>query len=369
MEDPKDSVGVQTVAINWYRSLPWWPFCSRSVTIAWRFSHLILGAFSIYLIGLGWNVSAWIFGVKESAQWSGVSSVSLLDMGRELAGIAHRMSQQDGVRGMAAIVLDAFWVMLIGGFTGGLLARRSVLELGTQSASDWSSTIQLVSKRLPSLMWTLAMPWCAALLMVVPLFLLGLTAWLGSFGDFLANIGMILMIPLMMGAGWFALLGAIGFPLAIAGVVTEEHADAFDGFSRSAAYLYQKPVTFGIGVAMATAIGSIVASAIQFAMSMGRDVAFAGFRLSSGELTDASNGYGFAMADGWVQVLTLGFLYSFFWSAAAAIYLTLRNEVDHADFDDIDLNEKLPAKSVPEVGPSPLSQPNPALSGIHEQAE
>ncbi|MFO0925223.1 MAG: hypothetical protein U0905_22405 [Pirellulales bacterium] len=64
-----------------------------------------------------------------------------------------------------------------------------------------------------------------------------------------------------------------------------------------------------------------------------------------------------------------GFVFSFFWSAAAALYLTLRHEVDHTDMDEIDLFEKQPAKSIPSIGSPPSPENNPALSGVHEQAE
>ena len=38
---------------------------------------------------------------------------------------------------------------------------------------------------------------------------------------------------------------------------------------------------------------------------------------------------------GLVRAVAAGYMYSFFWCAATAIYLLLRRDVDHADFDEV----------------------------------
>ena len=68
-----------------------------------------------------------------------------------------------------------------------------------------------------------------------------------------------------------------------------------------------------------------------------------------------------AIHAGWitfVALLTYGWVFSYFWSAATQIYLLLRHDVDGAAFDDIALPEHAVATSTPEPpgtpGPSPV---------------
>jgi hypothetical protein len=50
------------------------------------------------------------------------------------------------------------------------------------------------------------------------------------------------------------------------------------------------------------------------------------------------------------MLLLSAFSFSFFWSATAAMYLILRRDVDHVEFDQIDLD--LPISNQPKIAPN-----------------
>ncbi len=198
--------------------------------------------------------------------------------------------------------------------------------------------------------------------------LLGWVGRLGTFGSWIANLAIVPMVVVMVAAGWLTLLSLLGFPLALVAVVTEKHADAFDGFSRSAAYLYQRPVTVGIGVGIAFLLSYVASLVVEISMGFGRDYILSTYAWNAGQSIQEVQGFGFTFARWLMGSLANGFLFSFFWTASAALYLTLRNEVDHTDFDDVDMDEQ-PTSSASEKGQAPNPQDNPALSGDNEQAE
>jgi hypothetical protein len=59
------------------------------------------------------------------------------------------------------------------------------------------------------------------------------------------------------------------------------------------------------------------------------------------------------------MLLLSAFSFSFFWSATAAIYLILRRDVDHVEFDQIDFD--LSVSNEPKIAPNePAMLPNEA---------
>ncbi len=63
---PIDKAEIPDVAIEWYRSLPWWRFLSHSITIAWRFSHLLVGCCWRLADGLGMGSDQLLFWWTDS---------------------------------------------------------------------------------------------------------------------------------------------------------------------------------------------------------------------------------------------------------------------------------------------------------------
>ena len=67
---------------------------------------------------------------------------------------------------------------------------------------------------------------------------------------------------------------------------------------------------------------------------------------------------------GIVPLLLAAYGFSFFWTASAATYLILRRDVDHAEFDLIDMGiqQHKPLPELPRMESTSLSKENTAVS-------
>lgn len=342
-----DGSEVPSVAIDWYRSVPWWRLCSKTIAISWRSSHLLLGTIGVLLTILGGNISERIFGSVEfdslplNAFWG--------------FGYPSKFS----VITLAGLCFTVLWTWCVWSFVGGVLVRRSVVELGTMSSAGWIESVQLVASRWVGLLWSLAMPWLAFGVLLAPFAIFGLISQLGTVGNGIAFVGVMAYSLAILSMTWMVIAGLLGAPLSIAAVVTEKNGDGFEGFSRSCAYVYQKPATVIVGIAAMSVFGVAVCYIFSIGLGIASYLSSQVFMIASGEPH--------LLHRILVPVLTSGLIASFVCTSSAALYLTLRNEIDHADFDDIDFEqEKKEKESDLRGGNSPE---NPAISGEMEQAE
>ena len=157
------------------------------------------------------------------------------------------------------------------------------------------------------------------------------------------------MIPTLLiavGIGWCAAISALGFPLSICAISVEKNADAFDGVSRSAAYVFQRPMTILIILLLAVGLGWLGDHIIRAVLGCGEQVVWGAFSIGfGGDIREHMCDDNVFRANLWwlikkiIPTLQAAFLFSFFWAAASAAYLTLRWEIDNTDFDDVDLQE------------------------------
>jgi hypothetical protein len=173
-----------------------------------------------------------------------------------------------------------------------------------------------------------------------------------------ANVGLLLgglLWPLALVAGVFITLLLVGllfgWPLMWA-TISAEGTDAFDALSRSYAYVFQRPLHYLFYAFVAGLIGWLgwlfvqnFAAAIiwmtYWAAGWGSGIAKIDSILGvGGELAGA--GYVGAVLirffAGCVKLLAVGYLFSYFWSAAAAIYFLLRRDVDATEMDEVFLD-------------------------------
>jgi len=63
-----------------------------------------------------------------------------------------------------------------------------------------------------------------------------------------------------------------------------------------------------------------------------------------------------------VRATVTGFCYSFFWCLATAVYLLLRRDVDHTEFDEVYVENENLAYQLPALEPaaSTATSPDPA---------
>jgi hypothetical protein len=398
-ETPSKDAEVPRVAIDWYRSAPWWRLTTRTIGIAWRGSHLFLCAGALLLTHLltlgshsvfqpenmeparwiepareipsivpfdrkfGWIESGIATEVSQQAAgpWYFRASDSFLQVWKRFASYPYQALETLTVRRAAYLLFNAMVVLAIWSFVGGCLARRTLVEVGTRITAPWMDTLRFVANRWLSIAWAVVMPLALIAICCLAPLVLGWIANIPMVGAWLSGLLMIPLVLFSLGLGWCASLSLFGFPLSTAAIVCEKQADAFDGVSRAAAYTFQRPVTLILAVAVAEWLGFFASALVSIVINTGFSIVSAGFGLgSSRPLMDMGTPW-----DGWIQafvpLFVTAFGFSFFWSASAAIYLLLRKEVDHAEFDFIDMGNSVPPKPLPvlstPLGDSPPESP------------
>ncbi|MEI8212353.1 MAG: hypothetical protein WCI02_09400 [Planctomycetota bacterium] len=395
---PPNSVVVPRVAIDWYRSAPWWRIAAHSIGISWRASHLLLCGIALLLTQLFTGMAFTLFqpdGITEPVRWvsptNEVASAnpfhfdghlpvskpggdavaattlpgklpgpwyhgapdSFLEVWRRLTLYPYQALEQLSLKRAAYLLVSFGVVLFVWSFVGGCLSRRSIQELGTRITSPWMDTVRLVRRRWLSIAWAIAMPLAMiSLVALIPL-LLGWLSNLPGIGPWLAGVLMLPVVVLSIGLGWCASISLIGFPLSTAAIVAEKQADAFDGVSRAAAYTFQRPVTLILCVAVAQWIGHFAGAIVGLVLNTGYSLVSQSFSLGAAH---PLHGLGTAL-DGvfaqFVPWLMTAFGFSFFWTASSAVYLLLRREVDNAEFDLIDMNVQQGPKPLPELPEAP----------------
>jgi hypothetical protein len=194
------------------------------------------------------------------------------------------------------------------------------------------------------------------MLALIPL-VLGCIARLGSFGQTIALIAVFPCVIVMLGIGWVVAIAGLGFPLSVCAIVSEKGADAFDGLSRSAAYLFQRPMSVLCILLVASSVGTLGLWVFDLVMDCGEIIFISVMSVGLGGsgFLDVSNGSPTLQGSlldclRWVlDSLRTAYVLSFFWTATAAAYLTLRWEIDHTDFDDLDLQELGAPVAIPKI--------------------
>jgi hypothetical protein len=402
---PDKTVAVPKVVVDWYRSTPWWRLISHTLAISWRASHLALCATALLLtqalFGLSesfflpesnqaltpwvlpeskspamtpWTLdpNRWIEGFQTSnqassraddqlatasrLQWFHLAPDSFLNVWRRYVSYPFHALDGMTLRKSAFFLWNTLAIIAVWGFVGGVLARRSVQELGMHITSPWIDTLRWVASRWPSILWSVVMPLALVILFcLVPLTLgwISLIPWIGK----PLALGLMVPVALMaLGVGWVAAISLFGFSLSTVSIVTEKQADAFDGMSRASAYLFQRPATLLLAVLVADWLGHFGGSIVSIVLNTGYNIIAQSFALAS----FAPLGFMQSWLDGFFQaivpLLVTAFGFSFFWTASTAIYLVLRKDVDHAEFDLIDMGSNVLPKSLsklpeaPEVG-------------------
>lgn len=392
------SVVVPKVTVDWYRSTPWWRLISHSLAISWRASHLALCAVALLvtqaLVGVSglmfmpqehgavspwtepanrnpaiypWSIEPgrWLEGLSNAApttqppltdtrlQWYFTAPDSYLSIWRRYASYPFHALDGMTIRKSAYFLWNMLAIIAVWSLVGGIIARRSVQELGMHVTAPWFDTFRWVLSRWRSIVWSVLMP--LSLVLLFALLPLGL-GWVSNIPLIGRPVSMALMFPvalMALGVGWVVSISLFGFPLATVAIVTEKQADAFDGMSRASAYLFQRPATLFLAILVAEWLGHFGGSIVSIVLNSGYNIIAQAFSLG------ASIGPGFMdyWTDPWftgiVPLLVNSFGFSFFWTASTAIYLVLRKDIDRAEFDLIDMGASALPKSLPKLPATP----------------
>jgi hypothetical protein len=266
------------------------------------------------------------------------------------------------VVGLAYALLQCLWTVAVWAVFAGAITRIAALALTREDALGPKSALVHALTKWRDYASAPLVPLLGVLLTLVFVGIpLGL---LMRFDVFVLVAGSVW--PIVLLAGLFLAIMAFGllagWPL-LWPAVSVERSDAFDAISSCYAYVYQRPLHYLFYVLVAAligALGTLVVSIFAFGVlglsewlvSWGSGMARLGFVLRPPD----GDGYGWSLVAGasliafWtncVLVVVPAFCHGFFWTAATAIYLLLRRDVDAKELDEIGRDDQDLAGGLP----------------------
>jgi hypothetical protein len=270
-------------------------------------------------------------------------------------------------------VLGALWAIVVWGLIGGAIARIAVVQVARGERVGLSTAVRFALGKGRSLIFAPLTPFFGVAFFAALCAIMGAGYQIRS-QIVLSVLGVFAFLPLLAGLVMaIILLGlAVGWPLMHATIAAEAE-DSFDALSRSYAYVYESPSRYAAYTALAWALGTIGVLVVGVFTRAVENLAIWGLSFGApddqlinlfrtGWANDASTAA--VIHTGWITILHLlayGWVFSYFWTSAAIIYLLLRHDVDGTDWADIVISDHefdTPAAQEPEsVGePAPQSQ-------------
>jgi len=369
-EVPFEDRHVPRVEIDWDRSAWWWYPLSRAIQPAVRMLSLALSLVALLVAGSGSLLGAWLFNPRWDEEafaklasfqafsdfpsgWLGTSIFGWLS---DLPG-AFFSFEEFGLSELAFTLFLGLWLFTTSALFGAVIARRAAVELGQRTVATWSESLRIVGSRWQSYFWATGMHVVGLALLLAPFAVLGLLSRLGTPGAIIAGVLLLLLFPLVFGIGRFALSAIVCFPLSVCAISVEKKADAFEGFSRSNAYFFQRPVLGALCVLVLMLFGIVGEQIVYWTLHLGWNLVRATFNVAGNESAIAFVAQGTSLQ----LSLIAAYWFSYFWSASAAVYLILRRSVDNCELDvmetfESDLELSLP--SIPTVSQPASARPS-----------
>jgi hypothetical protein len=277
---------------------------------------------------------------------------------------------------LAYRLLCGLWALAVWALFGVAITRTTAVELAAGERIGWEPMLRFAVRKWPACFAAPLMPLLAVLVAALLSALVGLLLRT-SVGMAIAG----LLWPLML-LGWtlvaVLLLGLLfGWPLMWS-VISAEGTDSFDALSRTYNYLFSRPLYVLFCVVVASAVGilgwllvSNFAAAVVYlaywaaGWGSGSNVV-AAIKINSPQL-GLFGQIGATLIRFWVEcvkLLAVGFLYSYLWTTATAVYFLLRRSVDAREMDEVFLEDsgqevyglpplKTGESGIPEVADAP----------------
>ena len=264
------------------------------------------------------------------------------------------------------LLICSLWAIAVWGITGGAIARITARYLTREEIIGPLVALRAAVSRWPSTAGAPLIALLFAAAMTVPLALLGLLMRL----DFLAMVaGLLWGLTLVWGVLLAIVLIALwfGWPLMWA-TIAVERSDAFDAASRTAAYIYQRPVRLVFYLLIATVLGifgQLVVSGFAAAGAHLTD-----WSVSWGSGTERIMGFATAPSDeiqppleGSIALATRSIQFwkdllasvagayplAYLFTSSVGIYLLLRLHVDATEMDEIVVETIEQPREMPEL--------------------
>ncbi len=374
-------------SVVWTQVFPWL-IIARVFRIAVSARMLILGAAGILLMLNYWALLATVFTVPErdrpwiapadgcpwlaidhavADHWTeqlardvspplpsdargsaGVLDTSFFGAWRQFSAPMVAMFSLDAsVSDVAVLLLAAFGSLAIWAFFGGAMARIAAVHLACDEYVGLAAALRFACRKWVPLFAAPLIPACGIVAAGAPLWVLGLLLRSGV-GMFLVSL--IWPVALVFGAimALLALGLLFAWPLMWA-TIAAEGSDSFDALSRAYAYLFQRPIHYLFYALVAAVlawlswivVGAITSGVVGMAYwsaSWGSGATVVSTVTPRvGEIEGVGRA-GAVVIRFWATAaksLGVGFVYGFFWSGVAAIYLLLRRDVDATEMDEV----------------------------------
>jgi hypothetical protein len=278
-------------------------------------------------------------------------------------------------RQAAYYIFGLLWTLVVWAFFGGAITRMAAMKLGREERIGIGEAIRFARRKLGSYVASPLLPLVGVVLLGLPILVLGLLMRM-DWGVLAAGILWI-----------FALLGGLlitilligllfGWPLMWGTISSEREGDAFEAFSRSYSYTFQRPLHYLFYAFLATTFGALgwllvyhfseaVIGLTQLAACMGAGVERWEELGRIVEEPSRASGVVFIgtrlldLGAGIVRSVATGFGYGFFWCLVTAIYLLLRRDVDQTEFDEVFVEDEDKRYQLPDLGPKEAGPANP----------
>jgi hypothetical protein len=282
------------------------------------------------------------------------------------------------------LLLCAFWALVVWSFAGGAITRLAAVQLAREEKLSWGHVLTYARSKWPSYFAAPLFPFAGVLLATIPLAILGLLVWAGGFGVAILAI----LWPLVLCGGLVMAVLLVGLLLnwvLMWPTISTEGTDSFDALSRSYAYSFQRPLRYAAYLFVVAVIGALVWALVTVFASAVLNLSMWAVSWGSGEqlvkiLADdnSANGAGrfganlIRIWNGGVELLATGFVFSYFFSSATAVYLLLRYHIDATEMDEVYLPDteepyglpplKADAAGVVQVADAPAAAPPDKVS-------
>ena len=269
-------------------------------------------------------------------------------------------NRDNTIRETAYYVFSGLWNVVVWAFFAGAITRITAVQLGREQRVDLRTAGRFAGKQYVWSVLAPLFPLLGVLLAAAPIALLGLVMRVG-FGVAVAAVlwplvllGGLIMTVLLLGL-------AAGWPLMWPTISSEEHGDAFEAFSRSFSYVFQRPLHYLGYILLAVAVGWLgwlLVSGFSEAL-IELCLYAASWGAGAQRINEISQGpaegllwFGsslIAMFNWLVRAAATAFNFSFFFCVSTAIYLLMRRSVDQNGFDDVYLEDEQHHFSLPPV--------------------
>jgi hypothetical protein len=249
---------------------------------------------------------------------------------------------------MLHAISSVIWLIVVWGICGGAIARIAIVQAARQRQTSTTAALRFaLAKSGPLIMAPLCPLFGVAFLAVIcaGFGLLYRVPWVGPT---LAGIGLVFPLAAGLVMTLFVASLVAGWPLLHAATASGAD-DALDAMSRIFGYLNQRIGSYLVLVALAwlmgmlglTLIDVLTAGVIRlthWSLGLTAPIAvtesFFGTPATSSSPTIAGATHAFWL--GLVRLIAHGWVFSFFWTAAAYVYLWLRQEIDGVPWYEIE---------------------------------